>query len=895
MKIRVTRRKGAGPQKISCTIMTIIRPVASAVLVLLSCSTPKNPVDNESLVSVSLSIPEPSSTRDSSLWEVSDSVRVMLTAMLPHFIDSIVVEFGDGHRKTFDLRGEPRSESAHFSLTHLYTEPGVRILEATGYPSGKSTTIGASLRLELGLCPEIVQGLQSHGSPVLGAPYALFVEYTGSETISFTWQKDGIPLDGIDSSALAFASLGVSDSGSYCCILSNNWGADTSSTTTVVPKSDSSAPVVRLLDETIDSTVVTVDSIKLGIIATDDGGIDRVRAKLGIDLFEAVHAGDSVYYVTVRGLTALNWNDIQISAHDNAGAGSTIMVRAFYSPLLVTVTQPSLRNDSAVTDTNVLAVSGRALSGDTTIATVDVRIDGTPVPASGTSTWSLTATLTPGTWNKIEVTAVDHKDRDTTHTFHIFARRALSRPLPPECDSAWQTGMRLRWNRVQHCTHYRAGRITSQGGDTTWVGPTTDTTIIVSNLIVNTSYPFAVRGLQDIGGSFGIVDSTPLSDTAILSTAPRASFQKVYGGIGNDEATGVVQCDDGGYFICGYTESYGIGGKDVYLVRTYPDGETRWSRTYGGIGDDMAMACRQTPDGYFIICGTSSSFSDSNQNEMYLLKVDAAGDTLWTATCRAGKEDGANDVCVTADHGYALCGYTRRDTASGSENIALVKFSSDGSIEWTGEYGDEDHEIGLRIKQITGGGFILAGQSREYTSPGGGHMVGSGPAPFVVRTGPSGEEVWSTEIDRSEIGTLKDIQPLQDGGFALAGKTAAVLPTSELYVSKSDQNGTVLWTRKFGAPDAYTTPFVLKIAANGDFITAGRSESNAYALRTTSSGDSLWSNSFGGNESDQAADIAETADGGSVLAGSTQSFGAGNYDMYLIKTDQAGNSPADPQ
>ncbi|MBD3347315.1 MAG: hypothetical protein GF401_19845 [Chitinivibrionales bacterium] len=869
--------------------------IYAIIVLLLSCSTPENPVDNESLVSVSFSVPEPANAQDSTLWELSDSVRVTLTAALPHFIDSIIVDFGDGHSRTFDLRGESRTGSRSFSLTYLYAEPGAITIKATGFPNGKSTTIGASLPLELGLCPKVMQELKTHGSSILGASYALSVEYTGSETCSFTWMKNGMPLSYIDSSALNFSSLEISDSGSYRCAVSNKWGSDSSTSLMVIPKNDSSAPVVRLLDETMDSSSCTDDSIRIGVIATDDGGIDRVRAQLGIDFFEAAHAGDSLYYVTVYELKASQWNDIQIIAYDNAGKTSTMAVHVRYSPLIVTVTQPTLHSDSAVADTNVVALHGRARSGDTTIASVDIRINSTPAPSSGTSTWSLMAPLTPGIWNRIEVAAVDHKDRDTTCTFYIFVLHHLQKPLPPERDSAWQTGMRIRWNQVPHCTHYRAARINPGSGDTTWLEPTADTTTIDNNLIVNTTYTYIVRGLQDIGGSFGIVDSTPLSDTAILSTAPYASFQKVYGGIGSDAATGVFQCDDGGYFICGYTESYGIGGRDVYLVRTNQSGETMWTRTYGGIGDDIATACSHTPDGYFVICGYSCSFSDSGQKEMYLLKVDAVGDTLWTATCGTGKEDAANDVCVTADGGYALCGYTFQDTASGNKNVALVKFSSNGTREWTGMYGDINHEIGFRVKQIAGGGFILAGQSRTYTSPGNIPLVGSGPAPFVTRTGPGGEEVWSTEIDRSAIGTLKNIQPLPDGGFIIAGETAAVVPTSVLYLSKTDQNGAVLWTKTHGAADSYIAPIVVNIAANGDFVVAGSRDGDAYAIRTTSSGDSLWANSFGGNEFDQAEDISETADGGYVLVGSTLSFGAGNADIYLIKTDPLGNSPSGPQ
>lgn len=132
-------------------------------------------------------------------------------------------------------------------------------------------------------------------------------------------------------------------------------------------------------------------------------------------------------------------------------------------------------------------------------------------------------------------------------------------------------------------------------------------------------------------------------------------WTRTYGGGSTDEAYAVWHNDDGGYVLAGMTDSFGAINQDMYLVRTDSLGDTLWTRMYGGTVSERATGAQQTADGGFVAAGWTSSYG-SGLWEYYLVKMDAAGDTTWTATYGGADEDKAEDVIQTSDGGYALTG-----------------------------------------------------------------------------------------------------------------------------------------------------------------------------------------------------------------------------------------------
>lgn len=109
------------------------------------------------------------------------------------------------------------------------------------------------------------------------------------------------------------------------------------------------------------------------------------------------------------------------------------------------------------------------------------------------------------------------------------------------------------------------------------------------------------------------------------------TFQKTYGGIAGGVGYSVEQTTDGGYIIVGSSYSASGVAPDIFLVKTNSNGDSVWTKTYGGADIDEANCVHQTFDGGYIICGSTFSFGVGN-SDVYLIRTDSVGDTLWTKT-----------------------------------------------------------------------------------------------------------------------------------------------------------------------------------------------------------------------------------------------------------------------
>jgi len=188
------------------------------------------------------------------------------------------------------------------------------------------------------------------------------------------------------------------------------------------------------------------------------------------------------------------------------------------------------------------------------------------------------------------------------------------------------------------------------------------------------------------------IDRTPIPNdpagsrtVTALTGECQSIFQKTYGGGLNDLGWAVEQTNDGGYIVAGSAESFGAGAADFYLIKTDANGDTLWTRTYGGGGDDFGRAVEQTTDGGYIVAGYTTSFG-AGVEDVYLIKTDTNGDTLWTKTYGGAGDDRGWAVEQTTDGGYIVAGGTLSFGAGGND-VYLIKTDANGDTLWTRTYG----------------------------------------------------------------------------------------------------------------------------------------------------------------------------------------------------------------
>ena len=361
---------------------------------------------------------------------------------------------------------------------------------------------------------------------------------------------------------------------------------------------------------------------------------------------------------------------------------------------------------------------------------------------------------------------------------------------------------------------------------------------------------------------------------------PDTLWTRTYGGSGTDLASSVQLTSDGGYIVAGYTNSFGSGLDDFYLVKTNPLGDTLWTRTFGGSVNDRCYAVQQTTDGGYILGGATVSFGAGDE-DFYLVKTNSSGDTLWTRTYGGSGFERAQSVQQTADGGYIVAGRTT-SFGAGSNDFYLVKTTSLGDTLWTRTYGGSSDDLANSVQQTADGGYIVAGWTESFG--------GAGGDCYLVKTNSQGDTLWTRIYGGGLTDWAAHARQTTDGGYIVVGYTESFgAGNYDFYLLKTNSLGDTLWTRTYGGGGS-DVGLSVRQTTDGGYILGGYTnsygagQSDFWLVKTDENGDSLWTRTYGGGNNDDANSVQQTADGGYILSGFTSSFGAGDDDFYLVKT-----------
>jgi uncharacterized delta-60 repeat protein len=362
------------------------------------------------------------------------------------------------------------------------------------------------------------------------------------------------------------------------------------------------------------------------------------------------------------------------------------------------------------------------------------------------------------------------------------------------------------------------------------------------------------------------------------------TFAKTYGGTNFDYAYSVQQTSDGGYIIAGYTRSFGAGAADVFLIKTDESGNVQWAKTYGGTDGDYAYSVQQTSDGGYIIAGYTRSFG-AGGSDILLIKTDANGNIIWAKTYGGTSGDVAYSIQQTFDGGYILAGYTA-SFGAGSWDIFLVKTDANGNIIWAKTYGGTSSDTAYSVQQTSDGGYIIAGYTRSFGT-------GWDEDVILIKTDANGNLQWAKTYGGT-WGAWSDyahsVQQTSDGGYIVAGLTWSF---GGIFLIKTDANGNIIWVKTYwGTISDYA--YSVQQTSDGGYIVAGYTTSfgaggDILLIKTDANGNIIWAKTYGGTYQDWAYSVQQTSDGGYIVAGYTNSFGAGWSDIFLIKTDANGD------
>jgi len=360
----------------------------------------------------------------------------------------------------------------------------------------------------------------------------------------------------------------------------------------------------------------------------------------------------------------------------------------------------------------------------------------------------------------------------------------------------------------------------------------------------------------------------------------QTTFQKTFGGSGNESATWVTEASNG-YVISGIVTSTN-GNQDALLVHLDASGNAIWQKRFGAGQSDAFNCVIATNDGGFLAVGETSSFGTGDA-DIFLVKVNASGLVLWSKTIGdADHNEVARGIVPVEDGGFVVSGYSILSTGTASRSVFL-RFDQNGNMIWSRTY---KTSVGnLFLSSYIDGNIIYAS--------GGADAEGV----FVRIDLFTGNVLSSKAFAGSGPEALYYQQPTQDGNLLIADHTwsASTGTDIEAWVQKINRtSGQVIWSKVYYRANDNIRGRIEKVDDGGFLLVPydnfNTTQADALLAKIDANGNLLWSYNYGGNASDRLLKAVQTADGGFIAVGDTRSSsGNSSSDMLIVKTDFEGH------
>lgn len=357
-----------------------------------------------------------------------------------------------------------------------------------------------------------------------------------------------------------------------------------------------------------------------------------------------------------------------------------------------------------------------------------------------------------------------------------------------------------------------------------------------------------------------------------MSLAIDTLWTKTYGGASDDNGYHVAIVNDGCCLLTGTTHSYS-SSYDIYVLKTDSDGDTLWTQRIGGDGMDIGFWGISLNSGKSIVVGTRIDTSILLGDLTYIACLDTTGSVEWVKTYGQWLE--AHSATRTFDGGYAITGGLY------GLDAFILKTDSIGDSLWVKTYGGASFDDGSMIIETSDSCLVVVGFTDSY---GAGFFD-----VYLFKTDTAGNILWWKTYGGTEGDWGYGVHETHDGGFIVCGYTGSFSTGSDIYLIKTDSLGDSLWTRTYDIYE-YSQAYSVIETHDNEFALTGVTSMTAggdrdlFVLKIDEQGDTICHLTVGGNENDYGRCIAQTVDSCYVVIGYTTSYGAGGVDIYFIKT-----------
>lgn len=343
-----------------------------------------------------------------------------------------------------------------------------------------------------------------------------------------------------------------------------------------------------------------------------------------------------------------------------------------------------------------------------------------------------------------------------------------------------------------------------------------------------------------------------------------------------------------------------------------------WQRCFGGTSYDNGFCVIETTDGGYAFVGETFSNNgnvslNNGSADIWVVKTNSTGEILWEKTFGGSSDESGYDIKQTSDGGYVITGETLSNDNDftvnhGLKDVFVIKLNSDGTVIWKKCYGGTSREYGQEIQQTTDGGYIVFGRT---TSEDGNIATSLGNYDFwLIKLDAEGNLMWENVYGGSFDDMGMSVKQTSDNGYVIAGYTNSLDGHSlgnhsafyDCLVLKLDQAGNVVWNKLIGGTVSDYCYSIIE-TADGGFVGAGYSDSNdgdittnngnfdALAFKLTATGNLIWLKTFGDILDELFIDVKEIANNKLLFSGVFNGFSVpvGNSHSWVTKLDSNGD------
>lgn len=339
-----------------------------------------------------------------------------------------------------------------------------------------------------------------------------------------------------------------------------------------------------------------------------------------------------------------------------------------------------------------------------------------------------------------------------------------------------------------------------------------------------------------------------------IGFAQEMEWSKAYGGSLIDVVTAIEKTMDGGFIVAGYTRSNDgdvgatYGGSDAWITKLDHDGNLEWAHNYGGFEDDIALSIKQTADEGYIVAGYAKSNDgdlggelggevggNHGEHDSWVFKLDSEGTVEWSKNYGGSDQEIAVYIIQTSDSGYAFVSHSESSDVdvggnNGGRDYWIVKLDHEGNLEWERNYGGSAWDTPSSIREHASGGYIVSGWAG--VSDGDVESGNGSNDSWFLKLDAEGNIEWQKNYGGTDSDVTYDFDLTNDGGYIFVGRSqSADLDVAgnngehDCWVLKLDSEANVEWSKNFGGSDNEAANAV-KQTMNGDYLIVGNSSSN---------------------------------------------------------------------